>query len=273
MISQKNRIRDLIPEHYLSDYPKFVVFMEKYYEWLYREGSMSSEERQILIDTPDWLGVDVDKYLKTGQQKNLLTVDEISQQVISEFSSMVPPGTASKNINRNHLLERSFVQMETLDGLSIQDVNGMTVETPNTNPLRIQEWVSDQGYYLPAQAINNKKIDEILFVRLIKSMHLIKGTAKATELFFHLFFNEDIAANNPKDGSPFWKPRVAITTIDDIRHKIDHIDNQIRDDYFYNEFSYVIYVTQDYSHYKDLFENVYLQYIHPAGFKAFLQKV
>lgn len=273
MISQHKRIRDLVPEHYLGDYPKFVLFLEKYYEWLYRDGSMSSEERQILLETPDWLGVDVSKYLKTGQQKNILSQDEVSQAVVSEFSALIPPGAASKNIHRNHLLERNFAEIETLDGFVVHDIENKTVETPNTETMRIQEWVSDQGYYLPAQAINNRKIDEILFVRLIKSMHLIKGTAKATELFFHLFFNEDIAANNPKDGKPFWKPRVSITTIDDIRHKIDHIDNTLRDDNFYNEFSYVVYVTEDYSHYRDLFENVYLQYIHPAGFKAFLQKV
>lgn len=250
MINQNSRIRDLVPEHYLSEFPKFVKFIELYYEWQYRQDNISNKEIEILVDSLAY-----------------------SESQVNAIKEITPPGRAAKNLQRNHLLEREFIVLQTSDEFEIHDVNNVTLETPDYKGLRIQEWVQDQGSYLPQQVINKNKIDEILFVRLIKSMHLIKGTPKATELFFHLFFNEDIVQNNPYGTGAYWSPRMAITAIDNIDHKIDHKDNQMRDDYLYNEFSYVIYTKQSYSVYKDLFENVYLKYIHPAGFNAFLVQV
>ena len=35
------KVRDVLPEHFTSDYPKFVTFLEKYYDFLDSDGASS----------------------------------------------------------------------------------------------------------------------------------------------------------------------------------------------------------------------------------------
>lgn len=272
MLDFSDRIKVHVPNQYLEDYPRFVLFVEKYYEWLYRNGGFSEAERALLLEEQGWLKKSIDDYVNDGRLSSIASSESEIKDAIQTMSETPGPGAVSKAILTDFILERSFDLFETADGDWFETEDGHAIETKRTNLTAVNRWVDAQGFFLPATSGEIlKNIDEILLVRMIKHISLIKGTQKAAQLFFSIFFDEDIAANN--QGKAFTKPKYNIFIIDETRSKIDHSDSVIRDDYFYNEFSYVINVTRDYEFYQAIFESLYLKYIHPAGFKCFLVKV
>lgn len=272
MIDFSDRIKVHVPNQYLEDYPRFVLFVEKYYEWLYRNGGFSETERSILQQEQGWLKKSVDEFVQSGQLASIASTESEISDAIQAKSESPSPGSVSKTMLSDFILERSFDMFETADGDWFETSDGHAVETKHVHMGAVNRWIDSQGFFLPANSGENmKNIDEILLVRLVKHISLIKGTQKAAQLFFSIFFDEDIAANN--QGKAFTKPKYNIFIIDESRSKIDDKESVIRDDYFYNEFSYVINVTRDYEYYKDIFESLYLKYIHPAGFKCFLVQV
>jgi len=266
-----DQIKFHVPGHYLTDYPKFVLFIEKYYEWLYRQGGFTAAEKSLLIEERDWLQANIDKFIETGLITDIANSDDEVEQAIQLMSSMKNPGSVSQDLIKDFILERSFSVFDTSEEEVFETADGHALEAKELNQSMIDMWINTQGFFIPATGSEVGRLDQILLVRLIKHISLVKGTQKAAELFFSMFFDEDISANNGGNGA-FYKPKYDIFTIDEITSLIDDKNSVIRDDYYYNEFSYVIKVKNPPEFYKLAFESVYLKYIHPAGFMVFLQQ-
>lgn len=265
-----DQVRDHLPAHYQTEYPKFVQFLEKYYEWFYRQEGISAGEKAILLEKRDWLKQNIDLFINEGQIRDLASTEAEVEQAIQAISEQKGPGAVSKDFIPDTTLERKFVYFTTSDGEMFTTKDDAVLQTKDLRSDVARMWANHQGFLLPSSGSEIGRMDEILFVRMIKHLNLVKGTQKAAELFFSVFFDENISENNGGNGA-FHKPKFDIFVIDDLTSLIDDSKSVIRDDEYYNEFAYVIKVKRDPEFYKLAFEQVYLKYLHPAGFKVFLE--
>lgn len=264
-------VKESVPANYLDDYPKFVLFFEKYYEWLYRDGGFTKAEKDILLNDARWLQTNIDDFIKTGNIQDIASTPDEIEQAIQLMSDGGSPGAVAKNMLPDYLLDRRFDGFNTSEEEVFETADGHNFEAKYRNVDALNSWIQRMGFYIPEDGSGIGNLDRIVLVRLIKHINAIKGTQKSAELFFSIFYDEDITANNGGAGA-FFKPKYSILTIDDNTTEIDKKDSVIRDDDYYNEFSYVIRVKNDPSFYKELFDSIYLKYIHPAGFKVFLEQ-
>ena len=267
-----HRVSGLVPAHYKSDYPLFIEFMLGYFEWLHRAPGITADEREVLLLDTDWVSINTQEFIENGAAKYLTDGGDDINLAVQEFNKIINPGTGVKRLRDDVIMSRSFVGLETSDGEVLVDSNNEVIQLPDRDTHHFNEWLHTLAFAVPADPIVSRRIDRGMFIRLIKHISACRGTQSATHLFFWMFFGEDIAQNNPYSNDPIWSPRTNITTIDEITHKIDHADNTMRDDWLYNEFSYVIFVKNPVEYYKDLFEQVYLPYLHAAGFAVFLKQ-
>lgn len=267
------RVGGLVPAHYKSDYPVFIEFMQGYFEWLHRAPGITQDERDVLLADTEWVSINTQEFIENGAAKYLTDGDADIDQAVREFGRIINPGSGVKRLRDDVVMIRAFGGLETSDGEVLVDSNNETIEVPDRDTHHFDEWLRTLSFPLPSDPIVSRRVDRGMFIRLIKHISACRGTQSATHLFFWMFFGEDIAQNNPYSNDPIWVTRTNIMTIDNINHKIDHADNTMRDDWFYNEFSYVIFVKNQVDHYKDLFEQVYIPYLHAAGFAVFLRQV
>ena len=263
-------IKRLLPSHYIEQYPLFVAFFQYYYDWLYRYGGYTYDELNRLIIEQNWLQTNIDKFIYLGN-KQYATIDKPRdiEFTLIELQNTRASGTVAQRLHSEYLLERKYSFLETSQEEHFITADEVEFDTPIRNDLFVKNWFDMQGMPWQPQGYDLEAIDNILLTRLLKSIWDIKGTAQAARLFFMIYFKEDIAENN--SGSVWIIPKQSIGVIDD--NLILDNTQVIRDDEYYNEYSYVIKTKYDYSYYKDLFENIYLKYLHPSGFKVFLEQV
>lgn len=229
-------VRNQVPREYKTSYPRFILFLQKYYEWMYRDSGLSQAEIDILRSDTSWLQADIDKFIASG---DIRYIDKeyinIVEQAISDLSTVRNPGYRAKNLRDSMMLDG-----ENLDSLSIDN------------------WFAAFG--IPEFTANSSIIagvDKALLVSLMKHIYAIKGTETSMKLFFNLCFDEDVQIYQPKEN---------IAVIDD-NWILDDIF-VIRDDELYQEFSYVIVVDGEVNKYKAVFDSIYRLLIHPAGFRV-----
>lgn len=252
-------VRNQVPREFKTSYPRFILFLEKYYEWLYRGSGLSSKEIELLRKDTSWLRADIDKFIDSGDikyvDKNQINMID---QAILELNTTKNSGFHAKNLQDAFMLEDSSDKFITSDGLQFADKDGAWIETSNLDPLSTDEWFSSFG--IPEFTTKSNIIagvDKSLLVSLMKHIYAIKGTEMSMKLFFNLCFDENVVIYQPKQN---------IAVIDD-NWIIDDI-YVIRDDELYQEFSYVIVVNDSISKYQEIFDTIYRSLIHPAGFRV-----
>lgn len=259
------RIADLVPAHYREYAPRFIVFLEKYYEWLYRTSGMSDAEIEDLRDDTSWLEKDIDRFITTGKMRyfDKTLVANTVEDAIIDLSNTTNPGTHSNRMPDNFIMEDDFNGYSSLDGSEIVDANDTAVELSTVENQILDGWFNSMGFdrikRSRMKALNN--IDQVLMLSLLKHIYAIKGTEASIKLFFNLFFDENIVIYQPKQD---------IAVIDD-NWILDDIQ-VIRDDDLFQEYSYVIIVNGDVSEYMNIFNNIYMKIIHPSGFRVEIQQ-
>lgn len=259
------RIVDLLPAHYREYAPNFILFLEKYYEWLYRLSGLSESEIEDLRGDTSWLEKDIDRFISTGQLRyfDYSSNPEIIDNAIIDLSNTIAAGTQSDQIPDNFVMENDFNGYATSDGSEVVDANDSTVELSTIENNILDGWFNSMGFDRikrnRLKALDN--IDQVLMLSLLKHIYAIKGTEASIKLFFSLFFDEQITLYQPKNSIAFIDEN---WVLDDVQ--------VIRDDELYQEYSYVILVQHDIEDYQEIFESIYLKSIHPAGFRVVLQK-
>lgn len=256
-------IKGQMPENYAENYPRFVAFLEAYYNWLSRREGFSEAEIEVIAAEKNWLTTNIEKYMMDNRHRFSGLTDEATfDYALIEESNILLPEAALDRFVSGFLLERTFDFMQTNDDYQIQTADGYTLDAPYFDQDILTDWFYKLG--LGDYTVNRRDVsfnDDVLLIRLLKHIHAIKGTHKSIELFFNIYFNEQVEIYLPKEN---------IAAIDD-NFILDGV-NTIRDDYYYNEFSYVIRVKDDPAKYQELIDKVYLKYFHPAGFKMFLEQ-
>jgi len=265
MIIIDTRVKELLPAHYRQYYPRFITFLEKYYEWLYRTSGLSEAEVNDLKNNTAWLEQDIDKFIATGLLRYMdqATDPNVLDTAIIDINSTESTGLQAKLLPDNFLQEDNFDGYVTADGYDFTDSgsNGLELTTVEDNIL--DSWFNSMGFdrikRSKIKALNS--VDQVLMLSLLKHIYAIKGTETSIKLFFDLFFDEQVTIYYPK---PF------IAVIDD--HFVVDGTDVIRDDQLYQEYSYVINVHNDPSTYMDVFDTIYLKLIHPSGFRVQLKQ-
>lgn len=251
-----------LPRHWRENAGDLIRFMQLYYEWLYRQSGMTPEEYKLLDETDSWFGVDIDKYQQTKRLRYLTAGDSDNKMAaMVQESNTRAPGAELDALGDEIDLDHDFSPFMTADGDLFEDSNGRVEESKIRNPGILEMWTKLYGGVPIFNAGGINTFDPALFVRLLKHLYDIKGTYKCTKLFFEIFFGEKVEIKTPK---------FSIAIIDG-GFTPDKKDSVIRDDRYYQEFSYVIATSKDPSEYIDLFDSVYKQYLHPAGFACFIE--
>ncbi|AXC34533.1 baseplate subunit [Vibrio phage YC] len=231
VINEKYGATLAVPTHHLEEYPKFVEFMGKYFEHLYRDPSNFPKE---VADE--------------------LTVDERDERGAARFLS---------DYRANLNLERRFVALEDEEGNQILDADDRPIMVEVDQTDFINAWFDEISFPRPLTPLSDEPVsdvDVIRILKLLKDIFRIRGSEHATKLFFKIFF----------DVIPvITYPREKISRLDD-NFVLDG-DNVPRDDDRYQEYSYVIGLPVAYSVEQETFLQIFKDYFHPAGFKVFVE--
>lgn len=280
------RIENQLPSHFAEHYPLFIEFLKAYYSWLHRSDNISPTELAAMKEDESWQGVDVEGFIRTGEP-SLIGLNPL-QDALQEMS----PGTELDHLADDYTLERRFEIFETADGDDFQDLDERSMESTRLNEKHLDAWfktfdfvkttdnlIENYGRLLEASYVpyltndyenivmadiggqRYRSLDNVRLLKVLKDIYSIRGTEKAAQLFFSIFFGEPAEVYRPKDN----------IMIADESMVLDG-ENSIRDDEFYNEFSYVIRTSRDPIVYDYYFRTIYLKHFHPAGFKVFMMK-
>lgn len=266
MMIVDKRIADLVPTHYREYAPRFILFLEKYYDWLYRASGLSDAEVADLRSDTSWLVTDIDRFISTGKLRYFdpTVAPSVLDEAIIDLSNTSNPGNQSSALPDNFTMEQNFNGYTAVDGSEITDANDAAVELDTVENTILDGWFNSMGFdrikRSRIKALTN--IDQVLMLSLLKHIYAIKGTEASIKLFFSLFFDEQVTIYQPKED---------IAVVDE-NWILDDIQ-VIRDDELYQEYSYVIVVNGDPASYQDIFEAIYLKIIHPAGFRVEIQQL
>lgn len=264
------------PLNYQENYPVFLEFMDTFFLYLYRQtGFTPGEIQAYLTDTSNWLDPFSDQ--------------DPLQQLIA-FKAAKTPGQKVKDFLADKFLVRSFERTMAMDYDELQDADGRPLFTPEGHDDQIDGWYEQLGFQRTAdksfqdfgnfvpkdsdklvtadgynytvyvEGTKRRTLDHARWLKLLKHVYAIRGTKKSMELFFWIYFGVPINIYYPKN---------------DIGGLDDNFDLDgtvgLRDDYYYDEFTYVIRVPGDVADFEGVFERVYRQHFHPAGFTVFLE--
>ena len=262
MSNPKDRIIDQVPLHLKENGAGFILFMQKYFDWLHRDSGFSNTEIEILRNDTSWLKSDVDKFIASRLLKYVDTKEsDIVDRSIIELSNIQNPGQYSDALAQNILLEGEKSDYLTIDDEEFITADNVQLALQKFDNEMIQNWFNMMGAERPTfDKIISSSIDEVLFITLMKHINGIKGTEQSMRLFFSIYFNETI---------DIYQPKFDIAVIDG--NWILDGTSVPRDDFKYNEYSYVIRLSGQLSNYEDIFNRIYLKNVHPAGFKVFLE--
>jgi len=287
MPNQSLRIESQLPSHFREHYPDFVAFLKGYYEWLHRTDNVTPGELEMLKSDTSWQKIDIDGFIRTGEESLA------GQSPLIDKIRETPPGTEADRLADDYRMERRFEEFETADGESFSDHSDRPMESTRVNEKHMNEWFSSFNFaktadnlienyshlltasYDPFNTSDSENVvvfnsenpkryrtlDNIRLLKLLNHIYAIRGTEKAAELFFNIFFGETIETYNPK---------VDIMVADDCM--VLDSAKRLRDDEVFNEFTYVILTNRDPAEYDFFFRTIFLTNFHPAGFKVHLQK-
>jgi len=290
-----DRIRMQVPLYFLEDYQLFITFIEKYYEWLYREDGLSIEELASIKENIDkWVKTDFDLYKTTKDPKYLiLDKNDGFINLIQDFNRNTNAGAVIENhVERTHL-EREYLPFVTSDGYTMMINDGRWFDVARNDEEYFQLWMEQFGFQVQERRqvralqqlftsdkdgffTSNKKafiiggdggteyiqVDNLRLIKLLKRINEMKGTKASMELFFRLFFRESIDVIYPKDSLIY------------IDGSAPHIDTLqvLRDDDKYSEYSIVIKLNEDVDHYADFINNIFNVFVAPSGFNIIFEK-
>jgi hypothetical protein len=250
--SLSDRVGGIVPRYFLDEYPLFVKFFEYYFQWKNRNGEFNNNDLAFFSAL---LGITADEY------------DGAIELI--RLSNTKSPWQHQSSLAEEYLLERTENVAETSLEEIFLTADDEILEPPVLNSELVTNAIAEKGGFYTSNVLGTNEMDLILCERLISHVASVKGTKTATNLFFLMFFGENLTDNVAEGAEYIWYPKTQTISID---HDLD-IDGtaSMRDDAFYNEFTYVINTKHNREFYEPLFSNIYMKYIHPSGFGVFIE--
>lgn len=248
-MTQSMRVGKHLPLHFKDMYPKFVAFIELYYDFMNSSdvmnevfrGRVQAGETNLIRDDSDLFIATLDERLSGIRQ----------DQGDIEVSDWRAPSWWTENmmsiLNMERIPESLFVSNDEV--LTTRD--GEVFQSNFVFKRTVEDWMKDSGF--PEASVFGGDI--ILTSRILRSLYQLKGTSKALELFFNVFYGENVNVINPNN---------LIACIDD--NFVLDSNVQIKDDLSFSEFSIIVQTEHEKDYYEPLFTDVYLKMFHPAGF-------
>ncbi|UCR74080.1 hypothetical protein [Klebsiella virus vB_KpnM-20] len=263
------------PLFYQNDFPLFIEFMDTFFNWLYRQNGFTEEEILAYLADTSWLNPDSD-------------ASPLMQLV--DLKIQKTPGTAARDMLLDKYLVRTFEQMMALDTEELLDSDGRPLFSPEDKNSSIDAWYKEFGFqrtvdksfpefgfFVPEgsdglitadgnqfsvyiEGTRRRTLDHTRWLKLLKHIYKIRGTQKAIELFFWIYFGVPVTVYYPKEDL------AGLDANFDCDGEVG-----LRDDYYYDEYTYVIRIPGDVADFEGVFDRVFRQHFHPSGFKVFLE--
>lgn len=218
-------ISNQVPSHYRTYYPLFITFMEKYYEWLYRNIGFNSQELALLKQEQVWLQTNIDRYISSGELRYSGAGTE--DEVLIEMSGQKSGEAFLDYIIPQYFLERTFNFFTENEDELFVTADGYGLEAPVMDQRIIDLWLYKMGFPTISQNNFHGNYDQFLLIKCLKYIYSIKGTYKSVQLFFSIFFNETL------EDTDIYYPKFDIAIIDDTF--VADGKYSVRDDNYYNE--------------------------------------
>jgi len=243
------RVGKHLPLHFKEMYPKLVAFIETYYEFMNDSGFMNSVIRsRIQNGETELVRDDAEAFVATLDER-LSGLDQQTADI--HVSDWRAPNWWSANMMSILNMERIPESFLTSEQNIFKTSDGETYQSNFVHKKTIENWMKDAGFP-EASAFGG---DAILTSRILRSLYQLKGTSKALELFFNVFYGEQVTIINPNK---------LIACIDD--NFILDSNVQIKDDLLFSEYSIIVQSEHPREYYEPLYTDVYLKMFHPAGF-------
>ena len=141
MSNPKDRIIDQVPLHLKENGAGFILFMQKYFDWLHRDSGFSNTEIEILRNDTSWLKNDVDKFIASRLLKYVDTKEsDIVDRSIIELSNIQNPGQYSDSLAQNILLEGEKSDYLTIDDEEFITADNVQLALQKFDNEMIQNW-------------------------------------------------------------------------------------------------------------------------------------
>lgn len=246
---------NVLPPHFAKFYPNLVEFLELYTSSLY-SSRLSSTQLQLLMDDESWW--DKKDYPFSSTEERFLTKILDLQKFREHY------GTSSNSVNliEDKSLERSWSGLETLDGFTIETSDDRGPQFEKSNEFHIKSWLVDKGLVEVTDLDKfNVGPDLNLMVKLSKHLFKIRGSMECARIFFEAMYGGTVYVQFPRER---------VSRLDD--NFILDGDNVLRDDYEFDEFTYVVnLVGSQYNQIGDQFVKLWLRAFHAGGFRCIIR--
>lgn len=243
------RVGKHLPLHFKEMYPKLVTFIETYYEFLNDSGFMNSVIRsRIQNGETELVRDDAEAFVATLDERLSGLEQDTADIHVSDWRA---PSWWSTNMMSILNMERIPESFLTSEQSIFKTSDGETYQSNFVHKKTVENWMKDAGFP-EASAFGG---DAILTSRILRSLYQLKGTSKALELFFNVFYGEQVNIINPNK---------LIACIDD--NFVLDSNVQIKDDLLFSEYSIIVQTEHPREYYEPLYTDVYLKMFHPAGF-------
>ncbi|AXF41394.1 hypothetical protein SHAb15599_00025 [Acinetobacter phage SH-Ab 15599] len=238
-----------LPRHFKNQYADFVLFIETYYKYMETPGFMNEVIRgriqrgdsELVRDDPELFIQTQDERL-SGIRQDLADID---------VANWRPPEWWINNMVDIQNMERIRETLKTFEDQTFKTSDGTNFDAQFVHDSTVSSWMSDSGF--PEATLFGG--DHVLTARILRSLYQLKGTTKALELFFNVFYGEAVSIINPNN---------LIAVLDD--NFVLDSSVVLKDDIVFSEFGIIIKAKHDKSYYEPLFTDVYLKMFHPSGF-------
>jgi hypothetical protein len=249
----------ILPAHFSKFYPNLVEFLEAYVNSLY-DWKLLPDQLQLLMDDESWW--DKKDYPFADANIRLFTKIADLQKFREHYGISVSP----TRLIEDKSLEREWVGLETLDGYVLgtteTDTSSREVQFQQCNDFHIRSWLKDKGLVELADLDEYTVGPDLnLMIKIARHLFKIRGSIQCAKIFFEAVYG----------GKVYYElPRLKISRLDD-NFVLDG-DNFLRDDYEYDEFTYVInLVGSKYGQIGEQYVNLWLRAFHPGGFRCIVR--
>lgn len=245
----------IFPSHFTKYYPKLVEFFEVYVDSLYSD-EVSSEQLTLMWNDESWWDKK-DVVFESVDQRTYAKVEDLL-----EFKRTLGVSSRAVSLIEDKSLEKQWFALETLDGFVFEPSNLEQFQLREDNYFHIQAWLQSKGLFELVDTKNSQFQGDLeLFLRISRNLFKMRGTMECARAFFMSMYGGRTVIEFPRDK---------ISTLDD--NFILDGNNVLRDDVFYDEFTYVVnLIGSNYSKIGDKYVEMYLRVFHAAGFRCLIR--